>query len=198
MNDRESAAGGRRNRARPVSRFAVTDADGLAANTAPAILILDISRRDIEACNIASVLERLHVLTDSAENARRYRESLLFQVEGYDADSRPIPEIPEVRVFFQRLVAEWPHWLWFTLRGAGAMALLFALLCEVRIVHGRRGTFGTEFLRNAQVTGLFTDLLQRGNAMFHAYGITEDEVNHSVESALAELLPTEHPGSEQG
>jgi hypothetical protein len=197
MDDRQSAAGGRSNRARRLSRFAVTDADGLAANTDPALLILDISRRDIEACNIASVLERLHVLTDSAENARRYRESLLFQVEGYDADPRPIPAIPEVRVFFQRLVAEWPHWLWFLLRDAGAVALLFALLCEVRIVRGQRGTFGTEFLRNAQVTTLFTDLLRRGNALFDAYEITGDEVTRSAESALAELLPTEGPGSEQ-
>jgi len=170
------------------SRLVVTDADGLAANTESAFLILEISRRDIEACNIASVLERLHVLTDSAENVRRYRESLVFLVEGYDADPRVVPEIPEVRAFFQRLVADWPHWIWFLARGAGSLALLFALLCEVRIVRVPRGTFGTEFLRNSQVVDTITDLLRRGNALFDAYGVTETEGTSSVESALAELL----------
>ena len=58
-------------------RLRLTDADGLADNPDPAFIVLDIRRRDIETGNIASALERLHVLTDSAENMRLYRESLI-------------------------------------------------------------------------------------------------------------------------
>jgi len=47
----------------------LTDAEGLANNTEPAIIVLDIRRRDIETGNIASSLVRLHVLTDNAEIA---------------------------------------------------------------------------------------------------------------------------------
>jgi hypothetical protein len=73
------------------------DADTLANNTDPTFLILDISLADIKKRNIASALERLLVLTDKAQNVSLYRESLFFQVSGFDYDPRELVEIPEVR-----------------------------------------------------------------------------------------------------
>jgi hypothetical protein len=169
-------------------RFTLTDADGLADNTDPAILVLDIRRRDIETGNIASALERLHVLTDSAEKMRLYRESLFFQVSGYDHDPREVPEIPEVRAFFRRLTAEWPHWLWFLHRGIGAISLLLTLLCKVRVVRGREGSFGTEFESMAELQNTLVDLFDRGNALFAAYAVTNLEAAESADSAVKDLL----------
>jgi len=168
-------------------RVMLTDADGLANNSEPALIVLDITRREIESGNIASALERLHVLTDSAESVRRYRESLVFQIGGYDSDPRELPDIPEVRAFFRRLAAEWPHWLWFLHRGVGAIGLLLALLCDVRVVRGA-GSYGTEFLNQAQLAAAVADLLDRGNALFATYGITAEEAAESADSAVAELL----------
>lgn len=171
-------------------RVFVTDADGLAdcAGTEPVFLILDILRCDIETGNIASVLDRLHVLTDTAANTRRFRESLMFQVDGYNADARQLPEIPEVRAFFIRLSAEWPHWLWFLHRQCGALPLLMALLCEVRIMPGENGAFGTEFAHPRQMVRTCEDLLRRGNALFATYGITDREAAESADSAIADIL----------
>jgi len=168
-------------------RVMLTDADGLANNSEPALIVLDITRREIESGNIASALERLHVLTDSAESVRRYRESLVFQIGGYDSDPRELPDIPEVRAFFRRLAAEWPHWMWFLHRGVGAVGLLLALLCDVRVVRGA-GSYGTEFLNQAQLAAAVADLLDRGNALFATYGITAEEAAESADSAVAELL----------
>ena len=84
----------------------VLDADGFAGNVEPALVLLDITRREVEACNICSVMERLYVLTDSPENTRLYRDSLMFQVGGYDHDPRELAEIPEVRAFFAKLTKE--------------------------------------------------------------------------------------------
>ncbi|WP_303785287.1 chlororespiratory reduction 6 domain-containing protein [Azovibrio restrictus] len=168
-------------------RVMLTDADGLANNSEPALIVLDITRREIESGNIASALERLHVLTDSAESVRRYRESLVFQIGGYDSDPRELPDIPEVRAFFRRLAAEWPHWMWFLHRGVGAVGLLLALLCDVRVVRGA-GSYGTEFLNQAQLAAAVADLLDRGNALFATYGITAEEAAESADSAAAELL----------
>lgn len=175
---------------RRLPRVLLTDADGLASDTGtdPVFLILDIGRHDIEAQNIASVLERLHVLTDTAANARRFRESLVFQVDGYNADPRQLPEIPEVRAFFARLSAEWPHWLWFLHRGCGALPLLLSLLCEVRVIPGQNGSFATEFVQPKQLVKTCANLLLRGNALFDAYGITDRESAESAESALHELV----------
>lgn len=165
----------------------LTDAEGLAHNSDEALIVLDITRHEIESGNIASVLERLHVLTDSAENVRRYREALVFQVGGYDSDPRELPEIPEVRAFFRSLASEWPHWLWFLHRGVGAIGLLMALLCRVRIVRSSKGSFETEFESISELQGTLVDLLERGNALFAAYDISESEAADSATSAVDEL-----------
>lgn len=171
----------------PSPRIRVTDADGLANNTAHALLILEITRKEIESGCFASVLERLHVMTDSKQNVLRYRESLTFMVDGYNTDPRELFEIPEVRIFFGLLVAEWPHWIWFLTRGAGSIGLLMAILCQVSVVRGKNNELGTEFADKKELQNVFTGLLKRGNALFQAYNIPEALIEASVSGALAEL-----------
>jgi hypothetical protein len=90
--------------------------------------------------------------------------------------------------FFARLAKEWPHWLWFLHRRVGAIHLLMALLCKVKI-HRRGTSTGTEFLDRYELAAQMADLFQRGNAMFEAFGISEGEAEASCESACAELVP---------
>ena len=89
---------------RPAPVFIHTDAEGFAQIAGrPALVVLQISRQEIESCNYTSSLERLMVMTDSRENTLRYREALILQITGYDADPRELAEIPEVRKFFASL-----------------------------------------------------------------------------------------------
>jgi len=164
----------------------LTDAQGLAHNTQPAFLVLQISRAEVESVNVASALERLHVIAENRESALRYRESLVFQVMGYHADPRELPEIAQVRAYFERLAAEWPHWLWFLARDVGAVALLFGLLCNVKI-HRRGELTGTEFLDKAQLLATFKDLARRSSAMAEIFGIKPAEFSASLTSAALEL-----------
>lgn len=164
-----------------------TDADGLAENTRPAMLILEVTRREIEERNIASSLERLMVVADSRANALRYREALIIQVTGYNSDRRELSEIPEVRDFFKQLTSHWPHWLWFLNRKIGGIPLLISLLCPVKI-HRAPGAFGTEFTDPDEVTHCLQDLFDRGNALFDAFDITQDETEASANSAVAALV----------
>ncbi len=151
-----------------------TDADGFADNTAKALVILELSRREIDSGNIAGALERLHVLTDSAENVLRYKASLIFQVTGYDADSRELPEIPAVRQFFQALVAEWPHWFWFLPPHVGLEELLLSLLCPVTVVRGPKGLCRVDFNDPADRVRAWEDLQARTQALFLAYAIPQE------------------------
>lgn len=166
-----------------------TDADGFADNTAKALVILELSRKEIDSGNIAGALERLHVLTDSAENVLRYQESLIFQVTGFDADPRELAEIPAVRSFFQALAAEWPHWFWFLPRHVGLLELLLSLLCPVSVVRGPKGTCRVEFNDPAERLRACQDLQARTQALFLAYAIPSDAAEQSATSAFAEIAP---------
>lgn len=168
-------------------KILITDADGLATNDDPAIVVLAITRQDVESRSLASALERLHVLTDNRENVIRYRESVLFQVDGYDADPRELTEIPEVRDYFRTLTAEWPHWIWFLHRNVGAVALLFALLCEITVLRGPDNQRATAFKDTDEIRDTMLDLLARGLPLFHAYEIAPAEVDAAVLTALDDL-----------
>lgn len=171
----------------PRPSIVLTDASGLADFTGSALLILEITRQEIEARNVASALERLHVIAETSESALRYKESMVFLVGGYENDPRELQEIPEVRDFFARLVQEWPHWLWFLHRGVGAIVQLMAMLCHIK-VHRTEGRYGTEFLDANELGAKMMDLFARGNAMFYAFGITAEEAQQSADTAVAELL----------
>lgn len=171
---------------RPAPTIILTDADGFSQITEPALLVLQISRQEIESCNYTSSLERLMVMTDSRENTLRYRETLHLQLTGYDADRRELAEIPEVRKFFASLVNEWPNWFWFLSREQGMISLLMSLLCKVKI-HRRNGSYGIEFIDHAELEERVCDLLERGLPLLEVYGIPPAEVEASAASAVTAL-----------
>lgn len=164
-----------------------TDADGLANFNEEALVVLDLTRTEIEAGNISSALERLMALTDSKETALRFQESLLIHITGYDNDPRELVEVPEVRAFFGKLIQQWPNWLWFLMRSVGAIPLLMGLICQVK-VNRREDLVGMEFLDRHELAQKMLDLFERGNAMFLAFGITPAQSEASAASACAELV----------
>ena len=165
-----------------------TDADGFAAMTPNALVILEVTRAEIETGLYSSALERLLVLNDTRENALLYRESLFLQVVGYDDDSRELPEIPEVRDFFTKLTQAWPHWMWFLSRELGTLHLLVSLLSPI-LMHRKTGSgFGIEFSDHQHLMEQLTDLLSRDGAMFAALSISEHDAQESAASALYALL----------
>lgn len=93
----------------PTPSVVRADDAGLAAYEGDALLVLEISKREIDTGKITSSLERLHAIAESREAALRYRECLVIQVVGYDADPRELAVISKVRAFFTQLTQEWPH-----------------------------------------------------------------------------------------
>lgn len=152
-----------------------------------ALLIVEIERNDIDICNLASTLEKLMALTDTRESVMQFQNSVMFQVTGYDADQRELPEIPEVRKFFVALAAEWPHFVWFLARETGAIPLMFSLLCQVLVVRSKKGQFGASFKDTEEVKRVFADLISRQQSLCTTFDIAE-QVEDSIESALNELF----------
>ncbi len=171
----------------PSGQFIQTDSQGLANNTEPAIVVLEIGREQIQSCNFATTLERLMILTDTRENVLRYRDSLFLQFAGYDDDPRELAEIPEVRAFFAQLSNEWPNWLWFLGREAGYISLVMSLLCSCKI-HNANGAMGIEFTDMDQLERLTNDLLDRSMHMLRLHKIPLTEIQESAQTAMASML----------
>jgi len=72
-------------------------------------VVLMISRREVEAADLASVLSRLKVFLATREDAWLYRGQMTLVVDGYNNDPRELVDIPEVRALLRRLEAEWPY-----------------------------------------------------------------------------------------
>ena len=72
-------------------------------------VVLMISRREVEAADLASVLSRLRVFLATREDAWRYRGQMTLVVDGYNNDPRELVDIPEVRALLCGLEAEWPR-----------------------------------------------------------------------------------------
>lgn len=159
-----------------------TDADDLDSMTGDCLLVLEISRKEIEDCNFTSSLERLMVLTETRDSTLRNQEALFIVITGYDHDSSELAEIPEIRAFFERLSVSWPHWLWFLSREEGMIRLLMSLLCSVN-VHRQLGQFDIEFTDLTELDAKLTDLLLRGKALFDVYSIPVSLTKTSEASA---------------
>ncbi|MDB5974587.1 MAG: hypothetical protein JWR07_1347 [Nevskia sp.] len=75
--------------------------------------IIVVSREEVRANDMSSVLESLRGLIASPEIARAYFDRVDIAFHGYNGTSEELFEIPEVRNFVHELDNEFPYWLFF-------------------------------------------------------------------------------------
>ena len=101
----------------------------------PQPVIIQIPRADVTSCNTQRVLNILASWVPKL--LERNRNRLRLEVTGYDSDSRELYDIPEVRPYFARLVADYPglfYWIDFRSYMYSFMALM--LYTPVRVAGG--------------------------------------------------------------
>lgn len=93
------------------------------------LLMVVISREEVESQNINEALGTLNRLLESPETARAYKENVDISFSGYDDDARELFEIPEVRNFVFQLDVKFPFWLFFLTKfGLGLQSLFFCMM----------------------------------------------------------------------
>jgi hypothetical protein len=121
--------------------FDMTDADGFEPESSQHdLIVLAISRREVETGQWASALERLLKITDSQSAARSLQGRLVVMFQGYDADRRSLAEIAEVRAYMRGLTSAWPFWITFLLPDPEAVGPVLSLLVDMRRLD-HRGLF---------------------------------------------------------
>jgi hypothetical protein len=111
----------------------LTDADGFNPEDGRHdLVVLAITRTEIEHSRWPSALERLLRITDNAQAARSMQGRLLFMVQGYDDDRRILGEIAEVRSYMISLTDAWPFWVTFLAPQEEVISPLLGLLVGLR------------------------------------------------------------------
>ena len=145
-------------------------------------VVLMISRREVEAGDIVSVVSRLKVFLATREDAWRYRGQMTLVVDGYNDDPRELVDIPAVRSILRQLEASWPHWAYFFNQVDDSIKLLLSCVA------------GSRFLGRGAVemhADLVAAALARGfggmNMIFDRFGFPEDELE-KMSNGLVEVL----------
>ena len=145
-------------------------------------VVLLISRREVEAGDIASVLSRLKPFLATREEAWRYRGQMTLVVDGYNHDPRELVDIPEVRTLLRRLEASWPCWAFFFNQVDDSITLLLSCVAGSRFP-GRGAVEMDAELVAAALGRAFGGM----NMIFDRFGFPEDELE-KMSSGLVEVL----------
>lgn len=93
-----------------------------------------ISRREVEAGDLASVLSRLKVFLATRQDAWLYRGQMTLVVDGYNNDPRELVDIPEVRNLLRGLESSWPQWAYFFNQVDDSIKLLLSCVAGSRFL----------------------------------------------------------------
>ena len=145
-------------------------------------VVLLISRREVEAGDIASVLSRLRPFLATREDAWLYRGQMTLVVDGYNSDPRELVDILEVRTLLRALESSWPHWAYFFNQVDDSIKLLLSCVGGSRFL-GRGAVEMDADLVASALGRAFGGM----NMVFDRFGFPEDELE-KMSNGLVEVL----------
>jgi len=145
-------------------------------------VVLLISRREVEAGDLASVLSRPKVFLATREDAWLYRGQITLVVDGYNNDPRELVDIPEVRTLLRGLESSWPQWAYFFNQVDDSIKLLLSCVAGRRFL-GRGAVEMDADLVAAALGRAFGGM----NMVFERFGFPEDELE-KMSNGLVEVL----------
>ena len=134
-------------------------------------VVLMFSRREVEAGDALSAVDRLNALFCSREAIWRYRGQVSLVVDGYNDDTRELVDIPEVRAVLREFDARWPYWAFLFNQVDDSIKLLGSCLCAERYLGRGQVEVDPEKLRTFLLRG-FAAM----NALFNDHGFPESEL----------------------
>lgn len=100
-------------------------------------IFLVFSREQIMEMDLQEPLQVLRQLAGNPEKAIAACGRISVVIDGYNADSRELFEIPEVRRYIQQLDALWPYWFFFLSQADDSIKVIESCLCDsIEVVPG--------------------------------------------------------------
>ena len=145
-------------------------------------VVLMISRREVEAGDIASVVSRLKVFLATREDAWLYRGQMTLIVDGYNNDPRELVDVPEVRTILCQFEAAWPYWAYFFNQVDDSIKLLLSCVAGRRFLGRGAVEMDAELVAAALARG-FGGM----NTIFERFGFPDGELE-KMSNGLVEVL----------
>jgi hypothetical protein len=138
------------------------------------VVIVTISRDDIESCNIQPALASLNKLVASGEALAASNGTISLVVSGYDNDPRELHMIPEVREYFRNLDADFPYWFHVCTRIEHSLRLLFTMLVDTTPVIDAAHPAGAQF-SNDDLNNFINRHFDAMDSLHGKHGFPEEE-----------------------
>ena len=145
-------------------------------------VVLLISRREVEAGDLASVLSRLKVFRATRADAWLYRGQMTLVVDGYNNDARELVDIAEVRTLLRKFEAAWPFWAFFFNQVDDSIKLLLSCAAGKAFLGG-----GTVEMDPDLVGKVLSHGFGGMNLIFEEHGFPEAELE-AQSRGLVEVL----------
>jgi len=130
-----------------------------------------LSRRQIEACDVASVVAELKPFLATREDAWLYRGQMSLTVDGYNHDPRELVDIPGARKFLKVFEREWPYWAFFFNQVDDSIKILASCVCGTSFPGAGAVEIDAAKLQQFLLRG-FAEM----NALFDKHGFPEREL----------------------
>ncbi|GFP77723.1 chlororespiratory reduction 6 domain-containing protein [Clostridium fungisolvens] len=90
--------------------------------------LMILNKSYIEALDLQEIDKMLNVF--KRHGIKKYRNNIVFQIDGYNDDPREIFEIPEIKAFFKKVFDKYPYMLYFLSNINSNDAWVLACLCN--------------------------------------------------------------------
>lgn len=92
-------------------------------------MFVRVSKADVENGDINPTLQQLNRLIAGKGTVQKYRDSLLFDIDGYEGGPKSLIEIREVQNFMAKLDKEWPYWFYFLSKDDDSLEFILFSVC---------------------------------------------------------------------
>ncbi|KLC04050.1 hypothetical protein XP420_15685 [Xanthomonas perforans] len=149
-------------------------------------IVFMFSRDRVERGDIGETLGQLNVLSDNAENVRRFAGRVFFTFDGYNDDPRHIYQVPEAREFFSKITEMLPLWAHYLHRDPELIGIVYLLLCQAEPFYENKQRVSVS-IDMAEASSLTHRLVSSATGLHALHGLTQEESRAIIEDFIKAL-----------
>lgn len=153
------------------------------------ILNYSFLRESVETNDCSQFLD-IWELTTANIPLPHFLDSLLFSLDGYQDDSRPICCVPEVRAFFSTFKNKWPLWFYgCNLSEQNLAVMVLSCLKSLRDVRFNKNTLNSVDFDHKEMRLFVGSELHKMEAVCRQAGMSAEAANHRRQRILEYFAP---------